>query len=240
LREWWRKGKLKKIKKMKKYFLHDGSENIGPFDIEELKEKKITKETQVWYEGLEDWKVASEIEELKSILPVIPPPLTKKAAPQSFAETKISAPKKTNIFRKILKIIAVVLIVYLGAALIINAINDNSSNESSYVESVLTIEQIEAQSPLDYLDASGTYNETFFGDVIKINGTVSNSATITTYKDITVRVHYYSKTKTLLTSKDYTLYEFYPPNTTTNFKLKVENYSNVATLGWEVVNASVK
>ncbi|WP_339890233.1 DUF4339 domain-containing protein [uncultured Flavobacterium sp.] len=224
---------------MKKYFLHNGSENIGPFDIEELKEQKITKETQVWYEGLVDWKEASEIEELKSILPVTPPPLTKKVAPQSFAEAKISEPKKKNIFRKVLKIIAIVLIVYLGAALIINAINENSSNESSYVESVMTIEQIEAQSPLDYLNASGTYNENFFGDAIKVNGIVTNSATMTTYKDITIRVDYYSKTKTLLNSEEYMLYEFYSPNSTKEFKLKVKNYNNVASLGWEVVNASV-
>ncbi|CAM3545510.1 DUF4339 domain-containing protein [Flavobacterium gelidilacus] len=226
---------------MKKYFLHNGSENIGPFDIEELKEKKITKDTPVWYEGLEDWKDASEIEELKSILLVTPPPLTKKEAPQSFSETKVSEPKKKNYFMKALKIIAIVLVIYLGGGLIFKALNSsNSSSEYSYEESVMTIEEIEAQSPLNYLNASGTYKENFYGDNIKINGTISNSATMTTYKDVTVKVFYYSKTKTLLNTAEYMLYEFYPPNTTSEFKLKVENYNNVASLGWEVVNASVK
>lgn len=227
---------------MKKFFLHNGSENIGPFDIEELKEKKITKDTPIWYEGLEDWKDASEIEELKSILLVTPPPLSKKSAPQSFSETKVSEPKVKNYFMKALKIIAIVLVIYLGGGLIVSALKHNSSSSSanSYEKSKMTIEEIEAQSPLNYLNASGNYNENFFGDAIKINGTVSNSATMTTYKDLSVRVHYYSKTKTLLTSIDYMLYEFYPPNTTSKFKLKVKNYNNVASIGLEVVNASVK
>ena len=40
---------------MNKYYLHNRSENIGPFDIEELKQKNITRTTQVWCEGMEDW-----------------------------------------------------------------------------------------------------------------------------------------------------------------------------------------
>lgn len=60
---------------MKKYFLHNGTENSGPFDLEELKAKRITKTTPVWHEGLEDWKTAGEIEELRSVLAVVPPPI---------------------------------------------------------------------------------------------------------------------------------------------------------------------
>lgn len=60
---------------MKKYFLHNGSETIGPFDIEELKEQQISRTTEVWFEGLEDWKNAEDIEELKLLFISIPPPL---------------------------------------------------------------------------------------------------------------------------------------------------------------------
>lgn len=224
---------------MKKYFLHNGSENIGPFDIEELKERKITKETQVWYEGLADWKEASEIEELKPILVVLPPPLTKKAAPQSFTETKIDAPTKKSWFKKSLKIIGFLLLAFVLIVVIRSFTKDETTN-SSYEESVLTIEEIEAQSPLNYLSASGTYKENFYGDLIRVNGTITNTATITTYKDVTVKVFYYSKTETLLNTEEYMLYEFYPPNSTNEFKLKIKNYNNVASIGWEVVNASVK
>ena len=66
---------------MKKYYLHDGTENIGPFDIEELKAHNITRTTKIWFDGIEDWKNAEEIEELKTIFTSIPPPIKKKPTP---------------------------------------------------------------------------------------------------------------------------------------------------------------
>ena len=68
---------------MKKYFLHDGEKNIGPFTFNELKDKKITKETPIWDEGLEDWTTAGEVENLNSIFLLKPPtiPQIKKTPP---------------------------------------------------------------------------------------------------------------------------------------------------------------
>ena len=56
---------------MSKYFLHDGQNQIGPFDKSELKDKKIASDTPVWYEPLTDWTTAGEIEELKDLFIVI-------------------------------------------------------------------------------------------------------------------------------------------------------------------------
>ncbi|HLG41490.1 MAG TPA: DUF4339 domain-containing protein, partial [Chitinophagaceae bacterium] len=53
---------------MKKYFLHDGTNQYGPFDLAELETKIITPQTMVWYESLPNWKPAAEIEELKTLL----------------------------------------------------------------------------------------------------------------------------------------------------------------------------
>ena len=61
---------------MKKYFLHDGTESSGPFDFEELKAKRITKKSPVWFEGMENWKYAGEIDELSPLFIVVPPPIT--------------------------------------------------------------------------------------------------------------------------------------------------------------------
>lgn len=60
---------------MKKYFLHDGTEPSGPFDFEELKAKKITKKSPVWFEGMDNWKYAGEVAELSPLFVVIPPPI---------------------------------------------------------------------------------------------------------------------------------------------------------------------
>ncbi|MEI9943075.1 MAG: GYF domain-containing protein [Chitinophagaceae bacterium] len=53
---------------MKKYFLHDGTTQYGPFDMADLQSKIITPQTLVWYESLPQWKPAGEIEELSGLL----------------------------------------------------------------------------------------------------------------------------------------------------------------------------
>ena len=81
------------------------------------------------------------------------------------------------------------------------------------------------------------YNENFWGDKIKVHGVVKNKATVATYKDAVVRVTYYSKTKTELGNKEYTIYEVFPPNSEVKFELKIENYKDVSTIGWDVIQA---
>ena len=58
---------------MEFYYSQDGS-SLGPVTKDELK-GKINRETLVWFEGLENWKKASEIPELVSLFQSIPPPL---------------------------------------------------------------------------------------------------------------------------------------------------------------------
>lgn len=60
---------------MKKYFYSDGKEKFGPFSFEELKNEPITKETLIWFEGLEDWKPAKDIIEFEELFKLIPPPI---------------------------------------------------------------------------------------------------------------------------------------------------------------------
>ena len=61
---------------MKKYFLHNGADQQGPFDIDDLKAKNISRETPIWFDGINEWKTAGKIDELKSLFATIPPPYT--------------------------------------------------------------------------------------------------------------------------------------------------------------------
>lgn len=58
-------------------------------------------------------------------------------------------------------------------------------------------------------------------DGFLISGIIKNSATLAKYKDLRLTVEYFSKTNTLLQSKTYTLYEYYEPNSSKDFQLKV-------------------
>ena len=79
---------------MKKYFLHNGTEQDGPFNIEELKEKKISRETSIWFEGLEEWTTAGKIEELNPIFSSIPTVLKKPFQKHHlFQKLKLNEPK---------------------------------------------------------------------------------------------------------------------------------------------------
>ena len=52
---------------MKKYFYSDGTNNFGPFTLEELREKNITRETKVWFQELGEWKRAGSVSELNEL-----------------------------------------------------------------------------------------------------------------------------------------------------------------------------
>lgn len=62
---------------MKKYFYSIGTDKLGPFSFEELTSENLTRESLIWFEGLDDWKPAKDIEELNEVFKLIPPPITK-------------------------------------------------------------------------------------------------------------------------------------------------------------------
>ncbi len=103
---------------MKKYYLHNGIESSGPFDLTELQMKQITATTPVWFSGLADWKTAGEIDELQSILKVIPPPFkaeipnpeTESKPKQKETKTKIMGLSKNNFY-----LVCLLFIVIIGS-----------------------------------------------------------------------------------------------------------------------------
>ncbi len=48
---------------MKSFYYIKGTEQLGPFTIDQLINEKIGKETLIWFEGLETWIEASKIDE---------------------------------------------------------------------------------------------------------------------------------------------------------------------------------
>jgi hypothetical protein len=50
-----------------KYYLYTDASPEGPYTIDELKEREITKYTPIWYEGMDDWLPAHQIEELEPL-----------------------------------------------------------------------------------------------------------------------------------------------------------------------------
>lgn len=252
---------------MKKYYLHNGTEQEGPFYISQLKKKGITRDTEVWYRGLSDWTCAGQIDELKVLftqsqsepLPQSPPqsqspPQLPPIKPEETEHTNQTntEPKKSSLRKNLLKL-GLITIGILGVFALFNMFStDNSkSNPSNKLEQKmtieeqkttiekkkLTVEEKENANPKQFLSVQGKYNENIWGTKIKVKGEITNKASKADYKDIIIRLKYYSKTKSLIESNDYTIYDVFPPNQVKSFKLDAIKYKDVDSIGLNIIGA---
>lgn len=63
------------MENMKKYFYTDGSNQFGPFTLDELMQEGITRETSIWFNELGEWKKAGNVQELNELFALTPPPV---------------------------------------------------------------------------------------------------------------------------------------------------------------------
>jgi hypothetical protein len=241
---------------MKKYFTHDGKEQNGPFNINELRELKIDKESAIWYEGLSEWTIAGNVDELKEIFTKTPPPFEKKITPPPIQKQSISFSEENSAKNKekssssfatrllLILIIGVVIIYFISqnnrhtsGSSGSDYFDEEPKRENTYQEKVMSVEEIEKSKPTKFLSADGNYNLNLLGDKIKVHGVIHNTATIAWFKDVVVKITYYSETETPLGSENYTIYDNFGPNSNTRFELKIKNYNNVSSIGWDVINA---
>ena len=107
---------------MKKYFIHNGTQQDGPFDVEELRLKNLHKDSPVWFEGLTDWTTISKVEELKNIIPVVPPPFAAKTTssapiekPIAYANVTTSETKKgSSVGQRLLILSTIIVLILIG------------------------------------------------------------------------------------------------------------------------------
>ena len=224
----------------KQYYLHDGTEQQGPFSLEELKAKRPSRETPVWYDGLGSWTHAARLEELSGYFASNPPQFG--TTPPVLATAQQQTPSYDESDRKrglgvLLAVLLIALLVAAGVYYANRAAASDEAEQQSYAERVMTVEEIERSRPADFLSAASEYRENFWGDKLKIRGVITNKATMASYKDAVIRVTYYSKTKTELGARDHTIYESFAPNSNTGFEFKTDNYQDVESIKIALVSA---
>lgn len=61
-----------------KYYIAVNDKHEGPYEVAQLKMMNISPDTFVWCEGMSEWKKASDVEEIRSVMiassPSTPPP----------------------------------------------------------------------------------------------------------------------------------------------------------------------
>lgn len=114
--------------------------------------------------------------------------------------------------------------------------SDSYGGGKSYQQTKMTLEEKEKNNPTSFLSSDGTYRKNLAGQWV-IEGAIKNSATIAAYKDIVLKIHFYSKTETHLGSEQEVLYEYFPAGKKKKFKIKLYGYKGTSSVGWEIKSA---
>lgn len=77
----------------------------------------------------------------------------------------------------------------------------------------------EQQNPIQYLECDGTWRKNLLVEAV-LEGTISNKATLATFKDVVVKVTWLSKTDSKIDDREFTLYEFVGPGERKGYKIK--------------------
>lgn len=90
---------------MQVYYIVIENKQEGPFSIEDLKLKNISSTTLVWREGFENWTEAQNIDELKGVFRLVPPPIPTIIKKPIIVKAEISK-KKEQLIEDDTKILA--------------------------------------------------------------------------------------------------------------------------------------
>ncbi|WP_396188441.1 DUF4339 domain-containing protein [Flavobacterium sp.] len=187
---------------MKEYYLHNGEENSGPFNSKELKDLKITKDTPVWSNDMEDWKKAGEIDELKSILSNNPPPLKK------LQKNEYQKPKKSNFFKYLILAVSIIAFLAIGS----NIISENTINQDNITPEEDDSVNMHIRNNITSLIQVNTnqYSVDAFGGISNLDVIVTNNTDFT-IDEITVAIAYIKKNDGIFKT-EYLTFNNIPPN----------------------------
>ena len=104
---------------MKKYFYTDGVSKFGPYSIEELLQKGISRDTKIWFFGLSTWTPINEVEELNQFLLKLPPPVKASTTSLPPLEIPSESPLKTSkkgakptFWKEVIIVLAFIIVIF--------------------------------------------------------------------------------------------------------------------------------
>jgi len=120
-----------------------------------------------------------------------------------------------------MKKIAPVLLVMsiLFAACSGNDKTDDAKAKDKYQQTKETLEQTEKKSPTRFLSVEGDDRKNLLRQTV-VRGTITNKATVASFKDIDVELSFYSETGALLLKDHEVVYKVVGPNSSETFKYK--------------------
>jgi hypothetical protein len=134
------------------------------------------------------------------------------------------------------------LFLLISSALLFSCNSDNSKKEQAEKESYeATKENLlkkEQKLPQQFLLVNGYNRKNIFGQTV-VKGVISNKATVATFKDITLKLSFFSRTKALLETDKETIFETVDPGKSKNFKTKYFAPKGTDSVALEILGAKV-
>jgi len=114
-------------------------------------------------------------------------------------------------------------VLFVMSIVIVSCNSGDSSAETKakdkYEQTKESLEVTEKKNPKRFLSVEGNDRKNLLGQRV-IKGTVTNKATVASYKDVDIELSFYSKTGALLEKDHEVIYETIAPGSSTNFKTK--------------------
>jgi len=110
-------------------------------------------------------------------------------------------------------------------------------NGNSYDNNKMSVESEEYSNPTRFLSTDGKYRANVLGTKKVLEGTITNNATVATFKNVTLTITFYDANDNNVGSGAETIYESFPPNSTKQFKIKTSFPRGTKSVGWEIQSA---
>lgn len=114
------------------------------------------------------------------------------------------------------------------------------AQEEDSPESYISTSNVTLQPQKKKIRNAGLFRDAEYApDGAIIEGNFVSTATLAKYKDMKVKISYYSQTKTVIEEKHYVLYHYLDPNSTKHFSMRIDRLPQAYDgFGFEVIGAT--
>lgn len=115
----------------------------------------------------------------------------------------------------------------------------DKKDKDKYEQTKETLEETEKKNPKRFLSVDGYKRRNLIRETV-VKGTITNKATVTSYKDIDVEISFYSETGALLLKDHEVVYKVIAPNSSEDFKYKTYAPKGSDSVSMKIVNAKTE
>ncbi len=135
-------------------------------------------------------------------------------------------------------LLTIISIIFFIASCNVKA-DEKAKDEKNYERVKETLEETERKSPTKFLIVHGEKRKNIIGQTV-VKGTIKNNAKVATYKDVEVKMSFYSKTGLELEQDHETIYQIISPSMEVKFKSKYFTPIGTDSIAFSIVEAKVK